>query len=79
MALGERAKSPSEGSSLYLGTRQLSCVVCGADEFAYREVMMNTSGLTFLDLDWANKSALGAVCTTCGFVHAFMGGLVELL
>ena len=34
---------------------------------------MTTTGMTFLDLDWLNQSAAGAICLRCGFVHTFMG------
>ena len=63
---------------LYLGARRLDCLVCGGEQFDYREVLMNTKGMTLLDLDWANKTALGAICRTCGHVHTFMGDAVEL-
>lgn len=78
MALGEPAKAPGgQDSELYLGDRRIGCVVCGATRFDHREVLMNTSGLTFFDLDWANKSAAGAICRACGYVHTFMGDRVE--
>ena len=70
--LGEPAKPLNrQDAELYLGRRRLSCVACGATRFDYREVLMNTSVLTFLELDWANKSALGAVCRDCGAVPRF--------
>jgi hypothetical protein len=34
---------------------------------------MTTTGMTFFDLDWLNKSADGVICVRCGFVHTFMG------
>ncbi|ADG80563.1 GATA-type domain-containing protein OS=Tsukamurella paurometabola (strain ATCC 8368 / DSM /CCUG 35730 / CIP 100753 / JCM 10117 / KCTC 9821 / NBRC 16120/ NCIMB 702349 / NCTC 13040) OX=521096 GN=Tpau_3992 PE=4 SV=1 [Tsukamurella paurometabola] len=34
---------------------------------------MNTTGATMFGFDWANKSADGAICAACGFVHTFMG------
>jgi hypothetical protein len=34
---------------------------------------MNTKGMTFMNLDWLNRSGDGAVCTACGYVHVFMG------
>ena len=78
MALGEPARGRGgQDAELYLGDRRISCVVCDGTRFDYREVLMNTSGLTFLDLDWANKSATGAVCRGCGYVHTFMGDRVE--
>lgn len=51
----------------------LSCHACGGLVFAQREIKMTTTGMTFFDLDWLNKSADGAVCIRCGFVHTFMG------
>ena len=35
---------------------------------------MNTAGMSFMGLDWANKKGDGAICRECGFVHTFMGG-----
>jgi len=52
--------------------RFLSCTVCAGLFFGRREVKMTTTGMTFFDLDWANKSADGAICMRCGYVHAFM-------
>jgi hypothetical protein len=51
----------------------LGCLVCGGLFFAQREIKMTTTGMTFLDLDWLNRSAEGAICVRCGFVHTFMG------
>ena len=79
MALGERAKPvPVDGYELYLGERRLACLVCEGTRFTRREVLMNTSGMTYLGWDWANKTALGAICDQCGFVHSFMEDRVEL-
>ena len=54
--------------------RFLSCHVCQGNVFAQREIKMNTTGMSFFDLDWLNKSADGVICVRCGFVHTFMGG-----
>ena len=51
----------------------LGCHVCGGLLFARREIKMTTTGMTFLDLDWLNRSAEGVICLRCGFVHTFMG------
>ncbi|WP_435770331.1 hypothetical protein [Nocardioides sp. SYSU DS0651] len=53
--------------------RFLSCHVCAGLVFAQREIKMTTTGMTFFDLDWLNKSADGAICVRCGFVHTFLG------
>ena len=52
----------------------MSCQICEGIVFAQREIKMTTTGMTFFDLDWMNKSADGVICVRCGFVHTFMGG-----
>ncbi len=71
------AVSKNECEIVIAAGRRLTCLVCGGERFAYREVSMNTAGMSFMGLDWANKTADGAICRTCGFVHTFMGGAVE--
>ncbi len=53
--------------------RFFQCHVCHGLTFAQREVKMTTTGMTFLDLDWLNRSGDGAICLRCGYVHVFMG------
>lgn len=60
----------SEGRAEVNG-RPLTCLVCGHDTFRQRAIAMNTTGLSFLDLDWLNRTARAAICTECGFVHQF--------
>jgi len=50
----------------------LACHVCGGLRFAQREIKMTTTGMTLFDMDWLNRSADGAICIRCGFVHTFM-------
>ena len=50
----------------------LECPVCKHDEFWERKTLMNTPGLTFLNLEWANRSALNYVCNSCGHVLWFL-------
>ncbi|MBZ5741139.1 hypothetical protein [Nocardioides mangrovi] len=60
----------------WIGDRQLSCLVCDGRLFAYRQVLLNTAGMTYVGLDWLNRAAVGVVCRECGFVHEFMGDRV---
>lgn len=48
------------------------CQVCDHTEFFQREGKIQTTGMTFLDLDWLNKSANCVVCERCGYVHWFL-------
>ncbi|MEI2703501.1 MAG: hypothetical protein V9E83_14020 [Baekduia sp.] len=70
---GERKAVAAE-----IGGRGLACLVCGGGEFVSREVKLNTSGFELLDLAWANESATGLVCTSCGYVHEFVGSALVL-
>jgi len=50
----------------------LACLICGNDTFFERSAQLNTRGLTFLKLDWANKVADCYVCENCGYIHWFL-------
>ena len=74
--MSEYATPFSERPEVVLPSGQvLACVVCGAREFDRREIKLNTSGMSFMGLDWANKSADGAICRACGHVHSFVSRL----
>jgi predicted nucleic-acid-binding Zn-ribbon protein len=54
------------------GGLKLECVICKNTKFWTRETLMNTAGMSFLNLDWANKRAQNYICSECGYVHWFM-------
>lgn len=56
---------------------EFTCLVCEGREFASREIKLNTTGMEFFDLGWANRSSLGVICVSCGYVHEFVGDAVE--
>jgi DNA-directed RNA polymerase subunit M/transcription elongation factor TFIIS len=49
----------------------LKCPICGNDKFWTRQTLMNTPGLTFLGVEWANKQADNFVCNRCGHILWF--------
>lgn len=51
--------------------RPLRCPHCQNDTFLERSWQLNTSGMTFLDLDWLNTSARNYVCAQCGRIEWF--------
>ena len=51
--------------------KQLVCNHCSNDMFWTRKIQLNTPGLTFLNLDWMNKSATTFVCSECTHIHWF--------
>ena len=64
-------------TDVFVRGQRLACLICAGETFLQREVMLNTSGMTFMGMDWANRSGVGAICRTCGFVHTFLDGQLE--
>jgi len=56
----------------YVDGKKLSCPVCNHHYFWTRETLMNTTGMTFLGLEWANKKATNYICNHCGYVFWFL-------
>jgi hypothetical protein len=52
--------------------RPFECTVCGGGLFWHRSALLNTPGLAFFDLAWANRSANLLICADCGFVNWFL-------
>ena len=52
--------------------RKLICPVCGNNQFWKRKTLMNTPGMTFMGLDWANREAENYVCDSCGYIMWFL-------
>ncbi len=71
----ESAAQPDEakaGSRRFEATgTPVACPHCRGNRFHAREILLNTRGLTFLKLDWMNRSATALVCAACGQVQLF--------
>jgi hypothetical protein len=67
---GRRGSQAAE--EVHIGTVKLRCNVCGHDLFWQRRAQLNTAVATFLNFDWANRSATCFVCDRCGYVHWFL-------
>jgi predicted nucleic-acid-binding Zn-ribbon protein len=74
MGLFRRAK-PVTAS---VGDQPIQCLICAGDQFWDREIKLNTTGMELFDMAWANQSALGLVCASCGYVHEFVGDAVQM-
>jgi len=49
----------------------IACSHCQHDHFHRSKRLLNTRGLTFLDLDWLNESATTLMCAKCGQILWF--------
>jgi hypothetical protein len=56
----------------------LRCLVCQGELFVDREIKLNTSGMEFLGMEWANRSGTALICDRCSFVHTFADTQFEL-
>jgi hypothetical protein len=48
------------------------CSHCDGDAFETGSALLNTPGMSFMGLDWANRSASLLICVRCGHVHWFL-------
>ncbi|MFF7438940.1 hypothetical protein [Streptomyces sp. NPDC008122] len=55
-----------------IGEHPILCLMCDNDTFRKREVKLNSTGMELFDLAWANESATGLICRSCGYVHLFV-------
>ncbi|MCX5135092.1 hypothetical protein OOK06_23805 [Streptomyces sp. NBC_00340] len=61
-----------------LGDVWLNCQVCKGDLFRERDVLLNSTGMEFMKLAWADESATGLICWRCGYVHLFVNRDIKL-
>jgi hypothetical protein len=58
--------------------KTFTCRLCHNPTFAVRYIKLNSTGMEFFDLGWANADSTGLICTSCGYIHEFMGDTVTL-
>ena len=75
---GDEGVSVSEQRRFEAGGTPILCPHCRNDRFGGRDILLNTRGLTFLKLDWLNRSATALVCAKCGHVQLFAAPPVAL-
>ena len=67
-AMGE---APS-GERYTVAGKAVRCAHCAHEQFVEGRALLNTAGLTFVNLDWANRSAATLTCTNCGRIEWFL-------
>jgi len=66
------------GERYVVADRAVSCGHCASDRFVEGRAQLNIAGLTFLNLDWANRSAATLTCTSCGRIEWFLADPQEV-
>lgn len=67
-AMGAKPK----GDLFTVAERPVRCGHCSHDRFVEGRAQLNTAGMSFLNLDWANRSAAILTCTSCGKIEWFL-------
>ena len=52
--------------SYQVGGKTITCQHCGNKQFDQGNALLNTPGMTFFGLDWANRTATILACKHCG-------------
>ena len=61
-----------EAQRYRIADKPVTCPHCGGDDFETGTAMLNTAGLTLLNLDWANRSAHTLICVQCSRIEWFL-------
>lgn len=64
--------APAKPFHVLVGDHPVTCAFCHFDAFHLREVLLNTGGMSFLGLDFANVSSKGLICAQCGYLMEFV-------
>jgi len=67
----EAATEGSRPTRYTIADRPVRCPHCNGDTFVLGEALLNTKGMEFLNLAWANASATTMICGECGQIQWF--------
>jgi len=61
-----------EGEIYRVAAKVVRCPHCSNGRFFKGEAQLHTAGMTFLRLEWANRSATTLTCTQCSHIAWFL-------
>ncbi len=70
--LFDSTATPATGDTFQIQGRQIVCPHCGNSRFDLASALLNTPGMTFFGLDWANRTASVLCCRQCGRIEWFL-------
>ena len=69
---GFTAMTDASGPGRYeVEGKPVRCPHCGQETFAEGEALLSTVGMTFIGLDWTNRTASTLMCAHCGRIEWF--------
>lgn len=71
MAKQEEDRERETVESIMIGDRKIACPICGHDRFSKEDILMNTRGTTWFNMEWTNPAAKACICKHCGYVLWF--------
>lgn len=74
----EAAANVTDQKEFKVADKQVVCPHCDNTLFYTGSALLNTTGMTYLKLDWANKSANTLICRNCGNVQWFLNRIDPL-
>jgi len=63
--------------NMFVNGYKLICPHCKGESFEYQEIMLNTTGMTLLNLDWLNNNADTFFCLSCRRIEWFVDARVS--
>ena len=64
-------------NAYHLRGKSIVCPHRGHNQFDQASALLNTPGMTFFGLDWANRTATPLSCKECGRIEWFLREPVE--
>jgi hypothetical protein len=69
----------NEAVSYTMSNKKIICSHCNNETFfQLPNILLNTPGITFFGLDWANKTASVLVCSNCSKLEWFLNSPSEM-
>jgi predicted nucleic-acid-binding Zn-ribbon protein len=59
-------------NSYQIEGKPIVCPQCGHNQYDQGVALLNTPGMTFFDLDWANRTATILSCRRCSRIEWFL-------
>jgi predicted nucleic-acid-binding Zn-ribbon protein len=68
----DSTREDADPHSFQINGKTITCPHCSNVQFVQKQILLNTPGMTFFSLDWANKTAFTLTCTKCSQILWFL-------